>query len=179
MKLYIIITAIVFSSLFAKAQRCGMSTTTFDLHYGYRSFTGSFYDQFNRVNKISFSTPLQVVGVGVSGRFIVNRGGGYNGHFTYNKIIPQNIRIQDSIGCKVSGFVYSMGYGTSIVSFPGIFNLDAYLGFNTGRIKCAGNELVRQKNPFFSPKIGLQPKFIINRIAISLRCEYESDVSRA
>ncbi|MFL5751989.1 MAG: hypothetical protein ACJ76F_01170 [Bacteroidia bacterium] len=164
------------AALFSKAQ-CGSRANSLDLYYGSRSFTGSFYDQFNKVNKLNFSAPLQVMGVGVSGRFIVSRDGGFSGHFTFAKVVPQSIRLQDTLNCKVSGFIFSYGYGTSVLRIRRLFELDAYAGFNTGRIKCYGNELVRQKNPFFSPKIGLQPKLNIHNMAISLRFEYEYDVS--
>jgi hypothetical protein len=173
---YLISIIFVLATFFTKAQ-CGSRANSLDLYYGYRSFTGSFYEQFNKVNKLNFSAPLQVVGVGVSGRFIVSRGGGFSGHFTYTKVIPQNIHLQDTLNCKVSGFTFSYGYGTSVLRIGELFDLNAYLGFNTGRIKCYGNELVRQKNPFFSPKIGLQPKLSIHNLAISFRCEYEYDVS--
>ena len=37
---------------------------------------------------------------------------------------------------------------------------------------------MRQKNPFFSPKIGLQPKFQAGRFNITLIAEAEEDISK-
>lgn len=162
----------------AAYSQCGSGPDSFDVYYGYRSFSGNFYNQFSKITKPDLSLPLQVVGVGVSGRFIVTRGSNFNGHFTYSKVIPQRIKVQDTLSGKVGGFFVSFGYGTSLIRVPRVFDLDVYTGFNTGRIKITGNELLQQKNPFFSPKIGLQTKLTLCNIAISLRGEYEYDISK-
>jgi hypothetical protein len=72
-----------------------------------------------------------------------------------------------------------MGYGVgpSLSNPKKTINLNLYFGFNTGRSILAKNDFISQKNQFFSPKISLQPKFIIKRIAISLIVEAEYDIS--
>ena len=39
-------------------------------------------------------------------------------------------------------------------------------------------DMVRQKNPFFSPKVGIQPKFLIKRFTLTFIAEYEYDISK-
>jgi hypothetical protein len=50
---------------------------------------------------------------------------------------------------------------------------------STVSLRMYGNELVRQKNPFFSPKVGLQPKIKLGKIAVSLIIECEYDLSKS
>lgn len=152
----------------------------FDFYYGYRSSFQSFYNQLNTTNNFKFNKPLQTLGIGMSGEFNISRADNFNGHFIYSQIIPQTIHIKDTIKCKITGFIFSFAYGrTLLTAKSGIFNLGFYLGFNTGRLRMYGNELVRQKNPFFSPKIGLQPKIKLGHIDFTFIFEYEYDISKS
>jgi hypothetical protein len=182
----ILIMLLVVPAITLKAQcfgRSGQMTNSLDFYYGYRSFSGNFYNQFNTTGKNDLRMPLKIVGVGVSGRFYHSIGAlwgrSFSGHFTYSHVVPETITVQDTLRAKVNGFVFSFGYGTSVVHINNLFDLDVYSGFNTGRLKFSGNELLRQKNPFFSPKLGLQSRFIVKRLAFTMRCEYEFDVSRS
>lgn len=154
-----------------------MSTTSFDLYFGYRPSFQSFYNQLNTTNKFALDSPLQIVGIGISGQFVVTRGDNFFGHFIYNQVMPKDITINDSIKCKITGFNFSYGYGDAITSETGLLSLYYYAGFNTGRLRTYGNELAKQKNVYFSPKIGLQPKIKIENIAISLIIECDYDIT--
>jgi hypothetical protein len=116
-----------------------------------------------------------MIGIGTSGQFTVNREGSFCGHFIFSQVIPQAIQIKDSIKAKITGFNFGFAYGGAISSRSEMVSLFFYAGFNTGRLRIYGNELIRQKNGYFSPKIGIQPKIIFNNIALSfiLECDYD------
>lgn len=122
--------------------------------------------------------PLKTIGVGTSGYFSVQRKDGFYGHFIYNQIIPQVIKIQDTLTGKISGHVFSFACGRTLIKTLKNFSLNYYIGFNTGRIRLYENDLIRQKNYFFSPKIGIQPKIKAGRIGLTLIVEYEYDITR-
>ena len=151
---------------------------SFDIYYGYRIYSQDFYKQLNTLSSIELNMPLKTIGVGTSGYFPVQRKGGFYGHFIYNQIIPQAIKIQDTLTGKISGYVFSFACGRTLIKTLKNFSLNYYLGFNTGRIRLYENELIRQKNYYFSPKIGIQPKIKVGRIALTVIVEYEYDITR-
>jgi hypothetical protein len=148
---------------------------SYDVYYGHRSYFQNFYNQLNTTKNIQFNKPIQTIGFGTSGRIIDDKNGNFYGHLIFNQVIPQSIIINNNINCKITGFVFSaaFGGGPTYKKFSTYF----YFGFNTGRLRMYGNELVRQKNAFFSPKIGLQPKIKFGKLALSLIFEYEYDVT--
>jgi hypothetical protein len=155
-----------------------------ELYYGNRVYDKSYYNQVNCIDKIDLKIPPSFVGIGVSGypMHITTLGGSYNNNLlvselNYYKIIPSQITIEDSLSTKLSGYVFGAGVGPSLSTRRKRISLTAYIGFNTGRTTLSKNEFITQKNQFFSPKITLQPKFIIKRIAISFMLEAEYDVS--
>lgn len=154
------------------------SITSLDLYYGNRAFFGNFYKQLNTTSKYHFSSPVQTIGLGISGNFLLTRGGNFYGHFIYNQILPQTIVIQDSLKGKLNGFVFSFAYGGAYQKAESNFALLFYLGFNTGRLKITGNPQLQEKNPFFAPKVGVQPKIRFGKMALSLIAEYDYDVSK-
>lgn len=153
---------------------------SYDILYGTKLFKNNFYNQVNTLNKYSYSSPVQLIGIGYSGCFEVTRGSyNYVGHISYEQVIPQQLIINNTIKCNLNGFILSV----SVLGwdfFPKSKNFHVLFtgGFNTGRLRLGGNELVRQKNPFFSPMISLQPKIAIGKIILSIRGDYEWDVSR-
>lgn len=152
--------------------------TNLDLYYGYKTYFHDFQHRFNTVYNINTSNPVQLVGLGYSGYFTVDGNKNFYGHFGYSQVVPQTLRVNDTIGAKVTGFVFSVAYGTAYVTANKKFTLILYLGFNTGRLRFYGDEQVRQKNPFFSPKIGIQPKLQLGRFNITLIAEAEEDISK-
>ena len=176
----ILLTILILISYLVTAQKgSSASSTSFDLYYGYRPSFQNFYNKLNTTSKFDLNQPLQIIGIGISGQFIVTRGNNFFGHFIYNQVIPKDIILNDTIKCKITGFNFSYGYGDAITSKTGLFSLYYYAGFNTGRLRTYGNELARQKNFYFSPKIGLQPKIKIKNIAISLIIECDYDITNA
>jgi hypothetical protein len=151
---------------------------TLDLYYGSRIYLNTMYDQLNTVARSSFFKPPTVVGIGVSGYdHFFGPSSRIRGLFCYYKTIPATVMIEDSLTTTLSGFVFGAALGPSFSNLKKTLNLNVYLGFNTGRSTLINNEYLSQKNPFFSPKISIQPKVIIKRFAISLIAEAEYDVS--
>lgn len=177
MKTIVLLFLFFFSSYLIAQKDSSVSTTSFDLYFGYRPSFQSFYNQINTTSKFDLNTPLQIVGIGISGQFIVTRGDNFFGHFIYNQVIPKDITLNDTIKCKITGFNFSYGYGDAITSKTGLFSLYYYAGFNLGRLRTYSDELARQKNFYFSPKIGIQPKIKIKNIAISLIVECDYDIT--
>ena len=170
--------AIIFSLLISfglHAQSDSSSvTSSLDLIYGYRMFNGSFYDQLNTTNHFDYKLPVQLAGIAVSDNKYVNKNVEYYGHISYGQVIPQSIIIQN-ITCKINGFVLGVDYGISVGSK--IFKVLIGTGFNTGRLKLSAKDQVDLKNPFFSPKICIQPKVAIKKFVISVMAEYDFDIS--
>lgn len=151
---------------------------TFDLYYGNRVYINNFYNQLNTIERASLSMPATVVGIGVSGYdHFFRRTSRMRAFGNYYKVVPTTVKIQDSLTTTLSGFVFGAAIGPSFSNLKKTLNLNIYLGFNTGRTTLINNEYISQKNPFFSPKISIQPKVIIKRFAISLIAEAEYDVS--
>jgi hypothetical protein len=151
---------------------------TIDLYYGNRVFKKNYYDQFNSTQKLDLTSPPRVIGIGFSGyNTPVNRNLNFVSQGNYYKILPVNILISDSLKTKFSGYVLGLGLGFGISTLNRNVSLDVYVGFNTGRTTLSKNEFISQKNQSFSPKVSIQPKIIIKRIAISLMIDAEFDVS--
>ena len=150
---------------------------TLDLYYGNRVFDKSYYNQLNSLDHIDQSRPPIIVGCGFSG---------YNHYFksrvmvfqaNYYKLIPSRIMIEDTLNTKFSGYAFGYGLGPSLSTRKRNVNLNLYFGFNSGRTTLSKNDVITQKNQFFSPKITVQAKFIIKRIALSFIVEGEYDVT--
>lgn len=171
---FILLTAWSFS---LKAQDSTKVSNNFlDIYYGYRPFFQAFNGQLNTTDKIELSTPLQLLGIrGCEDIHVGNRMRFYQ-HFTYNQVIPQPVYIHDTLKGNITGCVWGMGYGGLLKS--SVVDLYYYLGFNTGRLRIYGNELIRQKNPFFSPKVGIQPRLKFGKIGITALIEYDYDISK-
>ncbi|MGZ4056674.1 MAG: hypothetical protein ACXVPU_11140 [Bacteroidia bacterium] len=151
----------------------------FNLYYGYKFFQQDFQGKFNTLQKYNYNKPIQLIGFGLSGPTVVTRSSrNYYCQSLFHIVVPQSVLLNDSIKSKVTGFVYSFGLGGYLITKSKKFYTGFYLGVNTGRLRFYGNEIIRQKNPFFSPKIGIQPKVLIGKLTISLILEAEYDISK-
>lgn len=151
---------------------------TFDLYYGNRIFKENYYHQFNSIHKIDLKSPPTLVGIGISGyNSPVNRNFNFTSQVNYYKIIPTKIFIDDSLNTKFSGYVFGLGIGFGVSTLNRNLGLNVYAGFNTGRSTLSKNDFISQKNQFFSPKVTVQTKIIVKRIALSFMIEAENDIS--
>ena len=156
-------------------------TQSAEIIYGTRLFTSNFNNQLNTVKYMDLGAPVQLVGIEESGgnMFAINREWSMSGHFSYCQVIPQKITINDTVNCNINGFIFSFClFGGDLFYKSKTFGLLLSGGFNTGRLRLSGNEWARQKNPFFSPKVSIQPKVRIKKIVLSLRGDYEYDISK-
>jgi hypothetical protein len=179
MKIFLIIVC-MFTGSFLRSQTDSLYNNTIgslDLLYGYRSGFQKFYDQINTTDKTEFNKPLQTIGFGITGKFLVGPGKDFFGHLCFHQIIPQTIKVQDSIACNITGFVISSAYGWSLIQKAKNINLYIYFGTNLGHLRLYDNSLTRQKNAFISPKAGIQPKIKLGPIAVSFIIEVEYDIT--
>jgi hypothetical protein len=174
----ILLLSITLSLAAQKDTTSDQTLSSFDIYYGVRPFFGDLYHQLNSTTNFSFSPPIRTIGIGTSGHFIMSRASDFYGHFVYNQILPEAIHIQDTIKAKITGFIFSFAYGGAVTTTSGVFAFYFYLGLNTGRLKITGDENLAQKNPFFAPKIGVQPKIKLGRIALTFIFEYDYDISK-
>ncbi|MBA3972168.1 MAG: hypothetical protein H0X46_08495, partial [Bacteroidetes bacterium] len=149
-----------------------------EVYYGYKIFVDDFQNKFNTIERFKLDEPLQLVGIGIAGPTTINRlPRTYYMHLLYNHVLPHAIQLNDSLPCKITGGIFSLAWGKYLITKSGNFYANFYIGFNTGRIRFYGNEPARQKNPFFSPKVGIQPKLYAGKLSIGIIMEAEYDVS--
>ena len=114
-----------------------------------------------------------------NGWLTIGARGHINGNLYYSQIIPQTILINNTNKCNVTGFNVGASFGRDLFGKTEKFDLMINFGFNSGRLRLYENELTRQKNPFFAPKIGLQPRVKMGKLVISLTIEYDYDISKS
>jgi hypothetical protein len=171
-KFFVLLFCIVQFYSFANV---GNSRFFYDAYFGYRVHRQNFYNQLNTFDSYKASAPLQVVGIR-GNEYFHTKLPNFFGNLSYSQILPQPVYIQDTIKGKITGGVIGLGLGFLLIKTKPI-DVHFYIGFNTGRLRMYGNELLKQKNPFFSPKVGIQPWFNFGEIALTLMAEYEYDVS--
>jgi hypothetical protein len=183
-----LLTIILALSLTLKSQTDDNDTTTvakdstkfvfpFDVMLGTKEFTYSFYDKLNTVNNFKILRPVNLIGVGYNGEFNVTRKYHYYGHYALLFVVPQDIIINNQKG-KLTGFVFSCTlYGIDLLRKNKNIDLIISAGFNTGRLHIYQNDLLKQKNPFFSPMISFLPKFTFKKISFGLNIQYDYDIS--
>ena len=155
---------------------------TVSLMYGSKNYTENFYNQFNTLQQTTLFKPVQLIGIGVCtppDHFKTKAGklGRYVQHLSLCQVIPQEIKAMDTVNGRLTGFVLSASIGFDLLGNSKHFNLMVSCGFNTGRLRIYQNELLRQKNPFFSPKVSVEPGVRFGKLFVSLKGEYEYDIS--
>lgn len=148
-----------------------------DIYYGYRLYSKNLYDQLNDKKNFDHTKPVNIVGIGYSGYDHYDRAKKIVLGWNLCTIIPSQIYIQDSLRSRIQGFVFGASFGYSIATPRKKLSITPALGFNTGRTVVTQNAVISQKNPFFSPKISIQPKIIIKRFAISCILESDYDIT--
>lgn len=155
------------------------TTSSLDLVIGGKLYSRSFYGALNAFDSYSICSPVQFMGIAHSGRMHLTRGKDFDGHFSYCQILPKRIHLNDTVHPVLSGFVFGFNYGKDLFKASKVIDAIVGIGFNTGRLKLNDKVSVNRKNPYFAPKLSLQPKINLNKIAISIRIEYEYDISRS
>ena len=155
-----------------------VNPSTLDIYYGNSIFFNNFYNQLNYTDKVNFNLPIRQFGIGLSnfGWWSFGRNPGtFQTSFTY--LLNSKLTFQDTIQSKISGFSYSFSMGKDVIKKSKYFKLNTYIGFNTGRTVLTELDDINLNNPFFAPKILLQPKVIIRRLCFSLLVDCSYDIS--
>lgn len=151
---------------------------SFDIIYGQKVFAKNFYKQLNTFDSLNFKAPVKYIGFGFSSHNVaMNPRGNYAICMYFNFIMSQPIKIHDTVTTKINGFAYNLGWGTALRGPKRRLTLGFFVGFNTGFTKFKSAELGAQINPFFSPKIAIQPRLLIKKISFSVVLDCEYDVS--
>lgn len=156
-----------------------LTSSSIDIVFGSKLYFHSFYNALNNIDTYRLNEPVELVGVSHTGRMYLTRGKDFDGHFSYTQILPSPIQLSDSLRPKIGGFVFGFSYGKDLLRTSKLFDVIFGIGLNTGRLKLNDMASIHQKNPFFAPKLSLQPKINLNRIALAFRIEYEYDISRS
>jgi hypothetical protein len=155
-----------------------MTASSIDLVIGSKLYFHSFYDALNTVDSYRSYSPVHFVGISRSGRMYLTRGKDFDGHFSFGQILSKRIQLNDTIRPTIGGFIFGFSYGRDLLRASKLFDAIFGIGFSTGRLKLNDMVSINQKNPFFAPKLSLQPKINLNKITIAIRIEYEYDISQ-
>jgi len=152
------------------------SMMSVDVCYGSMIYKDNFYNQLNSHDSFNSNSPPTLLGIGVSG--LERRIGPTYFIFEINakKYLPHQITINDSIKTIFSGASFGLGVGKRFATQNRNLSVTCYLGFNSGR-STLNSENVSMHKQFFCPKITIQPKWMIKRLAISLILEAQGDVT--
>lgn len=158
-----------------KTSRTG--THSLDLYAGSLAYQDNFYNQLNTGEKLNFSLPAQLIGLGISG-FEWRIGPTYFIlQMDAQKYLPQYITVYDTIQATYSGARFGMGAGKYVSSTNGNRSITCYLGFYSGRSTLKNKNDIAVQKMFFCPKISIQPKLMIENVALSLTITAQGDVS--
>lgn len=151
------------------------------LHCDFTNLNTKFKVQFNN----TFSENIVVTGISLKPAFHINRYFAFDGHLTYQFIVPRQYDFSNSLIFKLGGFHIGMDLGKDIFPKSSIFDFLIGVGFNTGRLKLLRKDLsieeeyLKYTNPLFAPKIFLEPKLVIKKISLSIKGEYLFDISNS
>jgi len=153
--------------------------------------SGAFFADFSDLNfslKQQYGQGLRdysySIGASFEGLQKTERDFNYNSILSYHFFPLTETTISDSITFRLQGF--QVGYAIGKDVFPNVewFDLGLYAGFNTGRFRLFKQdpgityEFLQYRNPFFSPKVIVEPRFNLKRFVWAIRAEYLLDVSK-
>lgn len=160
-----------------EAQKSNVQTSmmSIDIFYGNIVYKDKFYNQLNTRDSFNINTPPVLLGIGVSG--LERAIGATYLVFEINakKYLERQITINDSIKTIFSGASFGMAIGKRFTTQNRNLSVTCYLGFNSGRCTLKNSENVSMQKQFFCPKITVQPKLMIKRLAIFLTIEAQGD----
>lgn len=153
---------------------------TLDVLYGTILYQKSLSNNLNSFRYSKIGNPLQTIGLSLT--YTVDATSTthyYSTHFSYSQIIPQYFSINDSLPGKINGGIFSVNLlGYDLTAKSKFSSILIGGGFNTGRLRVSADDYRSLRNPYFAPALFLNPRFLIKRLAISIRAEYQFDVSQ-
>lgn len=153
-----------------------------DLIYGFRilnrsQFSLNLAKKYNTFSDFNSSSPLQYVGIGSSYAGAIGMIG-LTGNFQFCVYLPQRINLPDSSTAKSTGFNIGFTFlGVDLLKNAKNLDLLANFGFDAGQLLISGSG-INQRNKYFAPKLSLQPKVKIGRVALSVCVEYGYDITK-
>ena len=148
--------------------------TSLDIQYGYKTLTQRNSFSLSNFHNFNYAQPLQQISIGQTGYGEENEELRYYQYISL--FLPQNASL-DTLHCKVMGLNYGLAFGRDLFEQRKNVDLLVCFGYNVGYIKTYQNQLLNQYNFFFSPKVVLSPRVCIRKLVLSLRAEYEYDIT--
>jgi len=160
------------------------------MHDSWNLHAGVFTSDFANLNAQlqedygkTLTNDVSSIGFSFKKTIWVNRLLIHDSHLTFQYIIPETHVFSDSLEFKLQGYHLGLDFCKDL--FPGskVFDCLIGLGFSTGRQKLLRKDLaikntyLKYTNPFFSPKIILEPTLVIGPLCFSIRGEYLIDIS--
>jgi hypothetical protein len=153
---------------------------TLDVLYGNVFYQKTSNRNFNSFQHSKIGQPLQTIGLSITysmSEDLVSHK--YSTHVSYSQIIPQQLSINDSLLGRINGGIFSFNiFGYDFTSKSKVSSVILGGGFNAGRLRVSADDYRSLKNPYFAPAVFFNPRFLIKRLAISFRAEYQFDVSK-
>lgn len=152
--------------------------TSIELTVGHYYFNNSFSASVLKLNHMvevysPYSVALSFSNFGFK---YGGREGVENLGTSISYVLPFEIKL-DSSQMKFSGFSFRQNIGLDVLKKVNWVALNLSVGYSAGRTKLYGNKSLNQKNQFFKPEIGIQPKFLIKRFCVSFSAFYGVDIS--
>jgi len=160
-------------------------SSTVDIFYGNQFFTNNFYNQLNSLSAVDLNKPTKVFSIGVMEHLSTkskNKDRLYS-KLRFSAIQTNRVSINDTLNFDLNSYGFTYGFAYDIIGKRSdktkkkLFYCLVDIGFGTGLTVLGNNNKYNQRNPYFSPKIGIQPSVRIKKIMISLVFEYMYDVS--
>jgi len=124
--------------------------------------------------------PFNTIGINLVGGVNVSRGGNFDAALCFEKILPQQISIGDSLKYNLYGWHFMSSIYGFFIGKPH-FVATAGPGIDWGSVKIKGNlngNETHYKNPFVSPFIRAEFRFVFGRIVFGARASYRYDISK-
>lgn len=141
-------------------------------------------DDLNKTSPIKLFQPINYIGISLTSRILINKRSSYEGSYIYDgyieylQIIPTQIKVLDSLEGKVNGFNFGLTLGGIDLLKNKKIDFITCFGFNTGRIWLNGDNLIKQKNPYFAPMVTIIPRVSIGHYSFQIRASYDYDISK-
>jgi hypothetical protein len=169
-----------FTSVVLLTFACRLSgqSVSVELSYSDKFYDNSFYAQLPSRSSISLFQAPHWIGVHAVEHALYGAHGQMAAAVSMEQMLPYTITINDSIRAKMTGF--SMGlplFGFDLLRRSKMVDFLIVAGANVGRLGLGGDDRVRSKNPFISPKLLVMPRIALGKLVISAKAEYSYDVS--
>lgn len=150
----------------------------FELFAGKKLVHQTFYAQTNTFNAFDAARPLNLLGLGVNGHFVMTRGHDWFGHANLLMLLPQTISINNTEQAYLYGYSVALSlYGFNLLNEKKRNELVISAGLNAGNTCLGGHQQLRQKNAFIGPMASSYIKIYIRNFSIAFNLQYDYDIT--